>query len=91
MNDYLRQRLVAERARAIGVRLAVDAGDRLTEREIAILKDISEGRANKEIARRLNVSVDTVKADMKRIFSKLDVTDRTRAVIVAIQRGSLCI
>lgn len=67
------------------------AGDRLTEREIAILKDISEGRANKEIARRLNVSVDTVKADMKRIFSKLDVTDRTRAVIVAIQRGSLCI
>jgi DNA-binding NarL/FixJ family response regulator len=65
------------------------AGDRLTEREIAILKAISEGRANKEIARRLHVSVDTVKADMKRIFSKLDVTDRTRAVIVAIQRGSL--
>jgi DNA-binding NarL/FixJ family response regulator len=63
--------------------------DRLTEREIAVLRCVSEGSANKEIARRLSVSPDTIKADLKSIFAKLDVSDRTHAVVVAVRRGYL--
>lgn len=64
-------------------------GDRLTEREVNVLKHVAEGRANKEIARHLFVSPDTVKADLKSVFSKLDVADRTHAVVVAARRGYL--
>jgi DNA-binding NarL/FixJ family response regulator len=61
--------------------------DPLTEREIAILRLIAEGHANKQIAWRLNLSNDTVKAQLKTIFSKLGVHDRTHAVTLAARRG----
>jgi DNA-binding NarL/FixJ family response regulator len=61
--------------------------ERLTERERAILRLVAEGRANKEIARSLSVSPDTIKADLKSIFIKLDVVDRTHAVVVAARRN----
>lgn len=61
--------------------------ERLTDRERAILMQVAEGKANKEIARRLSVSPDTVKADLKSIFVKLDVVDRTQAVVAACRRG----
>ncbi|WP_294054738.1 response regulator transcription factor [Sphingomonas sp.] len=61
--------------------------DRLTDREIDILRLVAEGHPNKQIAWRLSLSTDTVKAHMKNIFSKLGVADRTHAVIVAARRG----
>lgn len=61
--------------------------ERLTEREIAILRLVAEGHPNKQVAWRLQVSTDTVKAHLKNIFAKLDVADRTQAVIVAARRG----
>ncbi|MDV3258453.1 MAG: response regulator transcription factor [Sphingomonas sp.] len=61
--------------------------DGLTERETAVLRLVANGKANKEIARTLSLSEETVKAHLKNIFAKLDVTDRTHAVTVAARRG----
>lgn len=59
----------------------------LTEREIAILKLVAEGHQNKQIAWQQALSVDTIKAQLKTIFEKLGVHDRTHAVTVATRRG----
>jgi len=59
----------------------------LTDREREVLRHLAQGAANKEIARLMSVSPNTVKADLKDIFIKLDVVDRTRAVVVAAKRG----
>lgn len=61
--------------------------DSLTDREIGVLRLVAIGKANKEIARSLSLSEETVKAHLKNIFAKLDVTDRTHAVTVAARRG----
>lgn len=61
--------------------------DPLSEREVNILRHVADGRSNKEIARRLSVSPDTIKADLKSAFAKLDVADRTAAVVIAARRG----
>lgn len=68
--------------------LAVHALDeQLTQREIAILRLVADGYANKQIARQVNLSVETIKAQLKTIFSKLGVHDRTHAVTLAARRG----
>lgn len=59
----------------------------LTEREIAILRLVAIGKANKQVASALGLSEETVKGHLKSIFSKLDVADRTHAVTVAAKRG----
>jgi DNA-binding NarL/FixJ family response regulator len=59
----------------------------LTSREIAILDCIARGMANKEIANQLSISGQTVKNHITSILSKLQVNDRTMAVIFAIQKG----
>jgi len=59
----------------------------LTDREAAILRLVAEGHPNKQIAWRLTLSVDTIKAQLKSIFEKLGVHDRTHAVTVAARRG----
>lgn len=61
--------------------------EHLTEREIAILRLVAEGHPNKQIAWRLQLSVDTIKAQLKAVFGKLGVHDRTHAVTVAVRRG----
>ena len=61
--------------------------DALSEREIAVLRHVAVGQANKEIARSMALSEETVKAHLKSIFAKLDVADRTHAVTVAARRG----
>ncbi|MBP1468179.1 response regulator transcription factor [Candidatus Chloroploca sp. M-50] len=59
----------------------------LTSREIEILDCIARGLSNKEIASELNISSQTVKNHITSILSKLQVNDRTMAVIYAIKRG----
>jgi DNA-binding NarL/FixJ family response regulator len=61
--------------------------DSLSDREVAVLRLVAIGKANKEIARAMSLSEETVKAHLKSIFAKLDVTDRTHAVTVAARRG----
>jgi DNA-binding NarL/FixJ family response regulator len=63
------------------------ADDALTEREIAVLKRVANGSANKQIAVVLGISEETVKAHMKSILAKLSAHDRTHAVTIALNRG----
>jgi two-component system response regulator DegU len=59
----------------------------LSEREREILQSVGLGFNNSEIAARLYISENTVKAHLSRIFQKLMVADRTQAVIVGLQHG----
>ena len=59
----------------------------LTPREIQVLDLVAKGKRNKEIAAILGISRVTVPVHLKHIFSKLDVTDRTAAVSIAVRRG----
>ncbi|MCB0191127.1 MAG: response regulator transcription factor [Anaerolineae bacterium] len=57
----------------------------LTEREMDVLKLVSEGLTNKEIAHDLNLSIGTIKVHVSNILSKLQVTSRTAASVRATQ------
>jgi DNA-binding NarL/FixJ family response regulator len=57
----------------------------LTPREVEVLKLLSKGQTNPQIARNLLFSVSTVKAHVRSILSKLDVSDRTQAAVRAIE------
>ena len=59
----------------------------LTSRELDILGQMAKGRTNKEIAHALQISAQTVKNHTAHIYWKLDVNDRTSAVLVAMSRG----
>ena len=59
--------------------------DSLTHREVEVLKLLSRGQTNPQIARHLLFSVSTVKAHVRSILSKLDVSDRTQAAVRAIE------
>ncbi|CAL9305834.1 response regulator transcription factor [Streptomyces olindensis] len=61
----------------------------LTAREEDVLDAVADGLTNAEIGRRLVISEATVKTHLLRLFAKLDVNDRTRAVVVAMERGLL--
>lgn len=74
--------------RDVASRLAVRRDyEKLTHREIEVLREIARGRANKEIASQLAISENTVKDHLKSILGKLQVAARTEAVTVAVQRG----
>ncbi|MEU0402754.1 response regulator transcription factor [Streptomyces sp. NPDC006197] len=61
----------------------------LTAREVDVLDAVADGLSNPEIGKRLVISEATVKTHLLRIFAKLDVSDRTRAVVVALEGGLL--
>ncbi|HZT32556.1 MAG TPA: response regulator transcription factor [Bryobacteraceae bacterium] len=61
----------------------------LTARETEVLTYVAKGLSNKEIAQRLGTASGTVKMHLQNILAKLGVTDRTRAVTVALERGIL--
>jgi DNA-binding NarL/FixJ family response regulator len=63
--------------------------DALTDREIEVLKQIAAGCSNKVVADRLRISEDTVKGHVRSILSKLNASDRTHAVTIALRRGFL--
>jgi DNA-binding NarL/FixJ family response regulator len=61
--------------------------DELTSREKEVLKCLTTGCTNKEIAEKLFISEKTVKTHLNSIFRKLDVTKRLQAILLAINRG----
>ncbi|MFD0688486.1 response regulator [Actinomadura fibrosa] len=61
----------------------------LTAREADVLNAVADGLSNAEIGRRLVIAEATVKTHLLRVFAKLDVSDRTHAVVVAMERGLL--
>ncbi len=63
----------------------------LTDRELEILRKVSEGMTNAEIGYALGISAQTVKNHVTSILRKLAVNDRTQAVVTALRRGWLTI
>jgi DNA-binding NarL/FixJ family response regulator len=61
--------------------------DTLTPAEVAVLRLIADGNANKQIADQLSISEETVKSRVKNILSKLGANDRTHAAMLGIKRG----
>ena len=61
--------------------------EELSPREVDVLREVAQGGGNHDVARRLGVSDDTIKTHMKHILSKLEATDRTQAVTIAVKRG----
>ena len=72
-------------------RLVLDAAavavDDLTPRELEVLRRLALGRTNKEIASELFISEETVKSHIAKIFAKLDVENRSQAIVQALKRG----
>jgi two-component system, NarL family, response regulator LiaR len=65
---------------------SADPLSQLTPRETDVLKGLAQGRSNREIARALSVSDETVKSHVSSILAKLGLADRTQAAIFALQR-----
>ena len=61
--------------------------DTLTPAEIAVLRLIAAGNANKQIADQLSITEETVKGRVKNILSKLGANDRTHAAMIGLKRG----
>jgi len=63
------------------------ADDPISPRELEVLSLMAAGKRNKEIAGDLSIAEDTVKMHVRNILSKLQVSDRTEAVTIALRRG----
>jgi DNA-binding NarL/FixJ family response regulator len=59
----------------------------LSPREVDVLRNLSQGKSNKEIAAALHISPLTVKTHMQSIFAKLGANDRSQAVAIALRSG----
>jgi DNA-binding NarL/FixJ family response regulator len=59
----------------------------LTDREVEVLRHLVEGNRNRDIAEKLFIAEETVKAHMKHIMDKLGANDRTQALAIALRRG----
>jgi two-component system, NarL family, response regulator LiaR len=83
------QPTIAVRAlkRAVSASPTITSSPPLSEREMEVLHEAARGLANKDIARRLNLSVRTVHTHLGNIFAKLGVGSRTEAVLLALRRG----
>jgi DNA-binding NarL/FixJ family response regulator len=68
-----------------GPDLIAEAG--LSGREAEVLRQLAQGHNNQEIARLMHLGVETVKTHISSILAKLNVRDRTQAVIVAYESG----
>ncbi len=66
---------------------ATDPCEELTAREIDVLRQLVLGRSNKEIADALAIGDETVKTHVGNVFAKLDVENRSQAVVQALKRG----
>lgn len=72
----------------VAAQLAEHMGNEtLTNREIEVLQQVAGGNRNRDIADRLFISEETVKVHVKHIMEKLDASDRTQAITIAVRRG----
>jgi len=56
-------------------------------REVEILRQLADGNRNRDIAGKLFIAEETVKAHIKHIMEKLGASDRTQAVAIGVRRG----
>ncbi|HEX6819667.1 MAG TPA: response regulator transcription factor [Ktedonobacterales bacterium] len=80
---------IAQRAllRAVSRRSPTASPAPLSEREMDVLREAARGLPNKDIAKRLNLSVRTIHTHLGNAFNKLGVGSRTEAVLLALRRG----
>ena len=72
----------------VAAHLANHMGDEeLTAREIEVLRHVSGGNRNRDIAKLLFISEETVKTHLKHVMDKLGAKDRTQAIAIAARRG----
>ena len=69
--------------------VAINAAEKLTPREILIIKLFARGMSNRDIGNELNLSLQTIKGYSVSIFSKLQVASRTEAVVNGLRSGLL--
>jgi len=81
------RRLIEEFSRRDGNSAPPPAIEALTSREVEVLRLVARGLTNAEIASHLVVSEHTVKTHVAHILQKLDLRDRTQAVVVAYESG----
>ena len=74
-----------------GTTTGTGARGRLTQRELEVLQLLAEGATNGEISQRLYISPKTTKNHLAAIFQKLDVTNRTHALVRAVVMGLVTI
>jgi len=63
------------------------SADRLSEREVEVLRRMAEGDRNRDIGEQLSISEETVKVHIRHIMDKLGAKDRTQAVAIGVRRG----
>lgn len=61
--------------------------DKLTDRELQVLRGLTEGKSNKEIARDLDIQEPTVKLHVKTLYRKVGAANRTQAAMIAREGG----
>jgi DNA-binding NarL/FixJ family response regulator len=81
MNQLLQRVAYGTRERALA------GAERLTTREVQVLRLVARGMSNREIAAALVLSASTIKAHIEKVMTKLDVSDRTQAAVRAIELG----
>lgn len=86
---YIRRILLAAGEQLPKQMQTENANDLLSTRELAVLRYLAEGYSNREIARQLILTENTVRTHTKRLYSKLDVHSRTQAVALARTLGLL--
>lgn len=89
LSSSIGQRLLKQAARYPTRPLLLEAGEKMSARELEVLKLTARGMANKDIALRLGIKQRTVKGHLADIFSKLRVASRTEAVITGLRSGFL--
>ena len=89
LSPSIGQRLLKQAARYPTKPVLLEAGEKLSTRELEILKLTARGMSNKDIATELGIKLRTVKGHLADIFSKLRVASRTEAVIAGLKAGFL--
>ena len=89
LSHAIGQRLMKQAARYPTKPVSLEAGEKLSTRELEILKLTARGMSNKDIAQTLGIKLRTVKGHLADIFSKLRVASRTEAVIAGLRTGFL--
>jgi DNA-binding NarL/FixJ family response regulator len=67
--------------------IAADIDVPLTQREAEVLGELVKGLANKDIAKKLGISYETVKEHIQHILRKIGLIDRTQAAVWAVRKG----
>ncbi len=87
LSASISQQIIKHALRHITKPLPLDGGEKITCRELEILRLAASGIGNKDIAQNLDLSERTVKGYLAGVFSKLNVSSRTEAVISALRAG----